>query len=143
MNDFKKFILRGNVVDLAVAVVVGAAFGAIVAALVADFVTPLIAAIGGKPDFSTLIFTVNGSAFKYGDFINKLISFVLIASVVYFFIVRPLNILMSHLNPKDDVDVPAERECPHCLSAIPAAANRCKFCTSVVKPVPQKAAKKA
>ncbi len=139
LKDFKKFILRGNVIDLAVAVVIGAAFGAIVTALVSDFVTPLIAAIGGQPDFSKQQFHLHGSTFHYGDFINKLISFLLIATVVFFFIVQPLNKLMSHLNPQDDVDVPSERECPFCKSAIPAQATKCKFCTSSVKPVPQKA----
>lgn len=133
-KDFKKFILRGNVVDLAVAVVIGAAFGAIVTSLVKDLVTPLIAAIGGQPDFSGMTFTLNKSRFLYGDFINAILSFVLIASVVFFFVVQPLNKLMSHLKPADDVDKPAERECPDCLSAIPAAAKRCKFCTAVSKP---------
>jgi large conductance mechanosensitive channel len=133
-KDFKKFILRGNVVDLAVAVVIGAAFGAIVTALVKDLVTPLIAAIGGQPDFSSLVFTVNGSKFMYGDFINAIVSFLLIAAVIFFFVVQPLNKLMSRLNPAEEVDTPAERECPECLSAIPAAAKRCKFCTAESKP---------
>ncbi|MFA5004226.1 MAG: large conductance mechanosensitive channel protein MscL [Candidatus Saccharimonadales bacterium] len=134
LKDFKKFILRGNVVDLAVAVVIGAAFGAIVTSLVKDLVTPLIAAIGGQPDFSKLTFTLNGSHFLYGDFINAIISFLIIASVVFFFVVHPLNKLMAHLKPSEDVEKPAERECPYCLSAIPSAANRCKFCTASVKP---------
>ncbi|HVV26001.1 MAG TPA: large conductance mechanosensitive channel protein MscL [Candidatus Saccharimonadales bacterium] len=134
LKDFKKFILRGNVVDLAVAVVIGAAFGAIVTSLVKDLVTPLIAAIGGKPDFSGLYFTVHNSKFLYGDFINAIISFLIIASVIFFFVVQPLNKLMAHLNPTEDVDTPAERECPECLSAIPAAAARCKFCTAKSKP---------
>ena len=128
LKDFRKFILRGNVVDLAVAVVIGAAFGAIVTALVRDLVTPLIAAIGGQPDFSKLKFEVNGSQFLYGDFINAVISFVMIASVIFFFVVQPLNKLMTHMKPSEEVDSPAERECPECLSAIPAAARRCKFC---------------
>lgn len=140
LNDFKKFILRGNVVDLAVAVVVGAAFGAIVTGFVKDLVTPLIAAVGGKPDFSGLFFTVNHSRFLYGDFINAIVSFLIIGSVIFFFVVQPLNKLMAHLNPKEDVNVPAERECPFCKSAIPAEATRCKFCTSTVKPVPQRKA---
>lgn len=134
LKDFKKFILRGNVVDLAVAVVIGAAFGAIVTALVKDLVTPLIAAIGGKPDFSGLSFTVNHSKFLYGDFINAVVSFLIIAAVIFFFVVQPLNKLMSRLNPAEEVDTPAERECPECLSAIPAAALRCKFCTAKSKP---------
>ncbi|MGH7241232.1 MAG: large conductance mechanosensitive channel protein MscL [Candidatus Saccharimonadales bacterium] len=134
LKDFRKFILRGNVVDLAVAVVIGAAFGAIVTALVKDLVTPLIAAIGGQPDFSGLTFTVNKSKFMYGDFVNAVISFVMIAAVVFFFVVQPLNKLMSHLKPSDDVDKPAERECPECLSAIPAAAKRCKYCGAASTP---------
>jgi large conductance mechanosensitive channel len=134
LKDFRKFILRGNVVDLAVAVVVGAAFGAIVTALVKDLVTPLIAAIGGQPDFSHLTFTINKSQFLYGDFLNAVISFVLIAAVVFFFVVQPLNKLMTHLKPSDEVEAPAERKCPECLSGIPAAAKRCKYCTAVSKP---------
>lgn len=134
LKDFKKFILRGNVVDLAVAVVIGAAFGAIVTSLVKDLVTPLIAAIGGQPDFSELMFTINGSRFLYGDFINAIVSFLIIASVIFFFVVHPLNKLMAHLQPSEEVDKPSERECPHCLSPIPAAATRCKFCTATVTP---------
>ena len=133
LKEFKKFILRGNVVDLAVAVVVGAAFGSVVSALVKDLITPLIAAIGGQPDFSGLSFTINNSKFLYGDFLNSLISFVLLAAVVFFFIVNPLNKLMSKLKPSDEIDKPAERECPECLSGIPAAAKRCKYCTAVSK----------
>jgi large conductance mechanosensitive channel len=135
VRDFKKFILRGNVIDLAVAVVIGAAFGAIVTSLVKDLITPLIAAVGGKPDFAALNFTVNHSKFRYGDFINAIISFMILATVIFFLIVQPLNKLMSRLSPKDDIDSPAERECPACLSAVPAAASRCKFCTSTLKPV--------
>jgi large conductance mechanosensitive channel len=138
LKDFRKFILRGNVVDLAVAVVIGSAFTAIVTSLVKGLVTPLIAAIGGKSNFSTLFFTVHHSKFLYGDFINAVVSFLLVATVVFFMIVQPLNKLMSRLNPKDDVDTPAERECPECLSAVPAAATRCKFCTSTLKPVKAK-----
>lgn len=134
LKDFRKFILRGNVVDLAVAVVIGAAFGAIVTSLVKDLITPLIAAIGGKPDFSNLYFTVNNSKLMYGDFINAVVSFLILAAVIFFLIVQPLNKLMSHLNPQEDVDTPAERECPECLSAIPATAKRCKYCTAVSKP---------
>src|SRR5689334_21844102 len=112
LNDFKKFILRGNVVDLAVAVVIGAAFGAIISALVKDLITPLIGAIGGKRDFSDLIFTINGSRFMYGDFINSLISFVLIATVVFFLVVQPLNRLQSRLNRGEDtVEEPTIKKC--------------------------------
>ncbi len=134
LKDFKKFILRGNVVDLAVAVVIGAAFGAVVTALVKDLVTPFIAAIGGQPDFSGLSFTIHGSRFMYGDFINTVVSFLVIATVIFFFVVQPLNKLMGKLNPEDEVDAPAERECPECLSAIPAAAKRCKYCGATSKP---------
>lgn len=140
LKDFRKFILRGNVVDLAVAVVIGAAFGAIVSSLVKDLVTPLIAAIGGQPDFSGLTFTVHHSKFLYGDFINAVISFLLIAAVIFFFVVQPLNKLLARMKPSEEVDTPAERECPECLSAIPAAASRCKFCTA--KSTPKKGAKK-
>lgn len=133
-KDFKKFILRGNVVDLAVAVVVGAAFGAVVTTFVSGLITPFIAAIGGQPNFTGLSFTINGSKFMYGTFLNALLSFLVIASVVFFFIVMPLNKLMSHMKPSDEVDAPAERKCPECLSAIPAAAKRCKFCTATSKP---------
>jgi large conductance mechanosensitive channel len=143
LQEFKKFILRGNVVDLAVAVVVGAAFTAVVNSLVANMITPLIAAFGGKhglsEDFNNLTFRLHGSVFHYGMFVNSVISFLIIAAVVFFFVVRPLNILMQHLNPSDDVDQPAERECPHCLSAIPSAASRCKFCAQKVEPVIAKA----
>ena len=133
-KDFRKFILRGNVVDLAVAVVIGAAFGTIVTALVKDLVTPLIAAIGGQPDFSKLKFELNGSQFLYGDFINAVISFLMIAAVIFFFVVQPINKLVSHMKPSEEVDTPAERECPECLSAIPAAAKRCKYCGTLSEP---------
>lgn len=134
LKDFKQFILRGNVVDLAVAVVIGAAFGSIVSSLVKDMITPLIAAIGGQPDFSSLYFTLNGSKFMYGDLLNAVISFLILAAVVFFLVVQPLNKLMSHLSPSEEVEKPAERQCPECLSAIPAAATRCKFCTAKSKP---------
>lgn len=135
LKDFKKFILRGNVIDLAVAVVVGAAFNSIVQAFVKDLVTPLVAAIAGKPDFSNLFITIHHSKIMYGDFINIVISFLIIATTVFFFVVQPLNKLMSKLNPKDEVAGPSERECPACLSAVPSAATRCKFCTITLKPV--------
>jgi large conductance mechanosensitive channel len=129
LKDFRQFILRGNLVDLAVAVVIGAAFGAVVTALVKDIFTPLIAAIAGKRDFSGLAFTINGSRFAYGDFLNALITFVLIAVVVFFFVVRPVNTLLARLRPEPAVDAKT-RECPECLSDIPTAARRCAFCTS-------------
>jgi large conductance mechanosensitive channel len=135
LKDFKAFIMRGNVIDLAIAVVIGAAFSAIVTALVKDIVTPFIAAIGGKPDFSRLVFTINGSKFFYGDFINALVSFLIIAFVVFFFIVKPLNKLHQLSARKKTPEEPADRKCPECLSTIPKAASRCMFCTSKVTPV--------
>ena len=135
LADFKKFIMRGNVVDLAVAVVIGAAFGAVVTALVKDFVTPLIAAIGGQPDFSKLSFKLHGSTFMYGDFINVLISFLSIALVVFFFVVQPLNKLQALANRRNAPEEPTERKCPECLSDVPKAASRCKFCTAKLTPV--------
>ncbi|MGI8623597.1 MAG: large conductance mechanosensitive channel protein MscL [Solirubrobacteraceae bacterium] len=133
VKGFRDFVLRGNVVDLAVAVVIGAAFGAVVSALVKDLITPLIAAIIGQPDFSRLKFTVNGSRFLYGDFLNALISFLSIAAVVYFFVVQPLNALQSRLKPGKPVDEPT-RACPECISDIPHTASRCAFCTAQVTP---------
>ncbi len=135
LAEFKEFILRGNVVDLAVAVVVGAAFGAVVNALVRDLLTPLIAAIFGKPDFGALKFTVNDSQFLYGDFLNAVITFVSIAAAVFFFVVKPLNYLMERRRRGEDEDDTDERPCPDCLSSIPKEAKRCAFCTSEVTPL--------
>ena len=132
LKDFKAFLLRGNVVDLAVAVVIGAAFGAVVTALVKDLLTPLLA-IPGKTDFSSLSFTLNHSKFLYGDFINVLISFVSIAAAVFFFVVKPVNALMARRKTEPDVDS-TTRECPECLSSIPSEARRCAFCTAEVAP---------
>ncbi|MBV9440042.1 MAG: large conductance mechanosensitive channel protein MscL [Candidatus Eremiobacteraeota bacterium] len=125
LSGFRAFILRGNVVDLAVAVVIGAAFGAVVTAFVKDLLTPMIAAIGGKPDFGTLAFTINGSRFAYGDFINAFISFLLIALVVYYLVVAP----MQRFNRPRAEDV-ATQTCPYCLETVPAAATKCRACTS-------------
>ncbi len=132
MKGFKQFLLRGNVVDLAVAVVIGAAFGAVVTALVKDLLTPLIAAIVGKPDFSALTFTVNGSKFLYGDFINAAFSFLLISAAVYFFVVLPINTLIQRYRKAPAPADPTTKKCPECMSEIPIAATRCAFCTSVV-----------
>ena len=129
LNDFKAFVLRGNVVDLAVAVVIGAAFKSIVDALVADFITPLVAAIGGKQDFSSLDFTINSSVFAYGHFLNQTISFLIIAAVVFFFVVTPVNALMARAKKEPPVD-PTSKKCPECLSEIPLEARRCAFCTA-------------
>ena len=130
IKDFKKFIVRGSTVDLAVAVVIGAAFGTIVSALVKDLITPLIAAIGGQPDFSKLKFTVNGSQFLYGDFINAVLAFVIIAAVVFFFIVQPVNKLMTRIADNKETPEPSTKKCPECLSEVPKAATRCAFCTT-------------
>jgi large conductance mechanosensitive channel len=132
LQDFKKFLFRGNVVDLAVAVVVGTAFSALVAALVADLLTPIIAAIFGKPNFAGLSFTINGSRFAYGAFINALITFVSVAAAVFFFVVTPVNKLMER-RAKEDPDT---KECPECASAIPIKARRCPLCTSEVPLAP-------
>jgi large conductance mechanosensitive channel len=131
LKDFRQFLLRGNLVDLAVAVVIGAAFGAVVAALVKDIITPLIAAIGGQPDFSNLDFTINKSRFAYGDFFNAILTFIIIAAVVFFFVVKPVNKLLERLQTGEAVDEET-RECPACLSQIPFAARRCAFCTEEV-----------
>jgi large conductance mechanosensitive channel len=131
-KDFRAFVLRGNVVDLAVAVVIGAAFGAVVTALVKDLITPLIA-IPGKTDFSALKFTIRKSTFAYGDFLNALIAFVSIAAAVFFFVVRPLNALMARFKTEPEVES-TTRDCPECLSSIPRAATRCAFCTAKVQP---------
>ncbi len=133
MKDFKEFLLRGNLVDMAVGIVIGVAFAAVVTALVTDLVTPLIAAIGGKPDFSSLTFAINGSHFLYGAFINALIAFIVIAAVVFFLVIKPVNRLMAMRRTEPDV-VSITRECPECLSQIPHAARRCAFCTAEVAP---------
>lgn len=131
LSDFRKFILRGNVVDLAVAVVIGLAFAAVITALVADILTPLIAAIFGKHDFSSLTFTINHSRFLYGSFINAVIAFVLIAAAIFFFVVKPVNALAERRRSGTPEEA-TTRECPECLSSIPAAARRCAFCTAEV-----------
>ncbi len=133
LKDFKKFVMRGNVVDLAVAVVIGAAFGAIVTSLVSDLLTPLIAAIAGNADFSSLSWSVNGSELMYGKFLNAIISFLAIAGVVFFFVVQPLNKLTSFAN-RNKIKDSDSRECPECLSQIPKKAKRCMYCTAAVKP---------
>ena len=132
VRDFKEFLLRGNLVELAVAVVIGVAFAALIDAFVQDLITPLIAAIGGQQDFSALTFTINDSVFRYGHFLNQLISFLIIAAVVYFLVVKPVNALMARRKTETPVDE-SVRECPECLSSIPAAARRCAFCTTELR----------
>ncbi len=129
LKGFKEFILRGNVVDLAVGVLVGAAFGSVVTALVKDLITPFIGAIVKTPNFSGLSFVINGSRFMYGDFLNALISFLIIASVVYFFVVLPVNSLLNKIKKEKPTD-PTTKKCPECLSEIPIEAKRCAFCTT-------------
>jgi large conductance mechanosensitive channel len=134
LKDFKQFLLRGNVVDLAVGIVIGVAFGAVVTALVSDLITPLVAAIFGSHDFSALTFTINGSRFLYGHFINAVISFITIAAAVFFLVVRPVNALMARRRTEPPVDE-TTRQCPECLSEVPIAARRCAFCTSEIATV--------
>ena len=135
MSGFKKFLLRGNLVDLAVAVVIGAAFTAIITALVKDIITPLIGTIAGKGSFGSRTFTVHGSVFAWGDFVNAVIGFALIAAVVYFLVVVPFAALLERFKKEPELDAPV-RDCPECLSSIPAAATRCPFCTAVSQPAP-------
>jgi len=131
MGGFRKFLLRGNLVDLAVAVVVGVAFNTVVQALIKDLITPLISAFGARHNFSGLSFAIHGSVFAYGDFINAALSFLIIATVVYYFVVAPTNRLAVIATRNTDA---AQRPCPECLSEIPVAAKRCKFCTATVVP---------
>ena len=132
MKGLRQFLLRGNVIDLAVGVVVGAAFGGVVTALVKDLLTPLIAAIVGKPDFSALAFTVNNSKFLIGEFINAMVSFLLIGAAVYYFVVLPVNTMVSRARRQPPPD-PTTKKCPECRSEIPIDARRCAFCTSVLE----------
>ena len=133
MKGFKQFLLRGNVVDLAVGVVIGAAFGAVVTALVKDLLTPLIAALVKQPDFSSFSFTLNGSKFIYGEFINALLSFLIIAAAVYFFVVLPINALIARTRKEPVPADPTTRKCPECLSEIPMDARRYAFCTRSIE----------
>lgn len=131
-KGFKQFLLRGNVIDLDVAVVIGGAFGAVVSALVKDLITPLIAAIVGKPDFSAIKFTVNTSTFLIGEFTNAVVAFVLVAAAVYFFVVVPVNAVMARVRRGQAPPDPTTRQCPECLSTVPIKARRCAYCTSVI-----------
>jgi large conductance mechanosensitive channel len=137
MKGFRQVLFRGNVIDLAVAVVIGAAFGAVVSSLVKDLLTPLIAAIFGKPDFSNLYFTVNNSRFNYGNFVNAMIAFVLIGAAVYYFVVVPVNALMAR-SKREAPTVVDKKMCPECLSEIPTQARRCAFCATALTPVTQR-----
>jgi large conductance mechanosensitive channel len=132
MSGFRQFLLRGNVVDLAVAVVIGGAFGAVITALVKGVLTPLIGALVGTPDFSVLTFTVNGSQFLVGDVVNAIVSFVLISAAIYFLVIVPVNALTARRNRGEAPPDPTTRKCPECLSEIPVAARRCAFCTAPV-----------
>ncbi|HUZ88276.1 MAG TPA: large conductance mechanosensitive channel protein MscL [Candidatus Acidoferrales bacterium] len=130
MSGFKAFVLRGNVVDLAVGIVIGIAFGVVIQALVKDLITPIIAAIGAQPNFSSLTFTINHSKFMYGDFIDAVIAFVILAAVVYYFVVLPY----THFRSRLDKPAAPTRECPECLSSVPASARRCAYCTTPLAP---------
>lgn len=131
LKEFREFILRGNLVDLAVAVVIGTAFTAVVNALVRSLITPLIAAIGGEPDFSGLSFTINGSVFRYGEFINALLTFLIVAAVLFFLVIKPVGALIARMRAEPPV-AEETRDCPECLSQIPNAARRCAYCTAEV-----------
>ena len=130
IKEFKQFLLRGNVVDLAVGVVIGAAFGTVVSSLVSDLLTPFIAAVAKVPDFSGLLFTINGSQFKYGHFINALISFILVAAAIFFFVVKPMNLLISRSRKEPPAD-PTTKKCKECFGEIPVGAKRCMHCTQL------------
>ncbi len=131
LKEFKQFLLRGNVVDLAVGVVIGAAFGTVVSSLVSDLFTPLLAAIAKVPDFGQLSFSLNGSSVMYGRFLNALISFLMVATAIFFFVVKPMNMLISRSRKEPPAD-PNTKKCPECLSEIPIAAKRCSYCTQLV-----------
>lgn len=133
INEFKQFLLRGNVVDLAVGVVIGAAFNSIVQSLVKDIITPLIAAVGGEHNFAALHFTVHHSSVMYGNFINAAISFLIVAVAIFFGVVKPMNALLSRAN-RGKEEVPVTRKCPECLSQIPKEASRCLYCTAKSAP---------
>jgi large conductance mechanosensitive channel len=132
LKGFREFVLRGNVLDLAIAVVIGAAFSGVVTALVKDLITPLIGAMVGKPDFSAWVVTVNGSEFLIGDFLNAVIAFVLMAAAVYFFVVAPMNAWVARRRRGEAPPDPTTKKCPECLSEVPIAARRCAFCTSAL-----------
>ena len=131
-QDFKKFILRGNLIELATAVVIGTAFTAVIKSLAENLITPLIAAIGGQPDFSKLMFSINGSQFQYGLFLNALVAFMIVATVVFFLVIQPVNKLNAAASRRKTTDDPTTKKCPDCLSEVPINATRCAFCTSKI-----------
>ena len=143
VKEFRDFILRGNVVDLAVAVVIGAAFGAVVTSLVENIITPIVAAFGGQPDFSALDFTINDSVFRYGAFLNSLISFLIIAAVIFFLVVKPMNTLLARYRRPETAAEVTTGKCPECMSDVPLGARRCPFCTSAIEPMSVQAAAQA
>ncbi len=131
-KGFKSFLMRGNVVDLAVAVIIGGAFGKVVTALTTDFLTPLIGVFGGTPNFKSVVFTINGSKFQIGDFVDAVIAFIMVAATIYFFIVAPMNAFTDRLKRGEVPPDPTTKKCPECCSEIPVAARRCAFCTSTL-----------
>jgi large conductance mechanosensitive channel len=133
--EFRDFVMRGNIVDLAVAFIAGVAFSAVVNSLVSDVIMQIVAAVAGKPDFTALSVTLNGSEIRYGAFLTVLINFLLTMAAVFFLLVKPVNALTVRLLGPEDASAPAQRECPHCLSQVRAAARRCAFCTSDLQPV--------
>ena len=132
MGGFKDFILRGNVVDLAVGVVIGGAFGGVVTAFTKDLVTPMIAALVGKPDFSAIIYEVNGTKFPVGDFLNAVVAFLLVAAAIYYIIILPMNTINARVKKPEPPAPPATKTCPECISEVPVAAKRCAHCTSAL-----------
>lgn len=134
VKEFRNFLMRGNVVDLAIAVVIGAAFGAVVTAMVDDLIMPIIGIFGGAPDFSSNTFTINGSEFKWGHFLTQLISFIIIAAVIFFVVVKPMNTLMERVKRGEGTPDPTTRSCPECLGTVPIAAKRCQFCAQPLPP---------
>lgn len=135
LDEFKQFLLRGNVVDLAVAVVIGAAFGAVVTSFVDNLIMPLIALIGGQPDFSSIGFTISDTYFSVGNFLTALVSFLIIATVIFFFVVKPINLLLERANREPTPD-PTTWKCPYCYSEVSIGATRCAFCTSEIPATP-------
>lgn len=131
LREFKEFLLRGNVIDLAVGIAIGLAFAGVVGSLVDDLIMPVVAALGGEPDFRTLDFTINDAVFRYGNFITVLVAFIILAAAIFFFVVKPANFLIQRSRNEEPAD-PTVKKCPECLSEIPMEARRCAFCTSEV-----------